>query len=246
MRDEIYVNEYILKIFKDVVEIDNSNTDGKSKSTFFEKGEVEYILGGNANEGVNKYLVKGQILLLRFGMNTLHIYSDSGKRLQALEIATAIAGFTGFGIPIAHNLIICTWGAAEAVYDIKDIYDGKKVPFIKTAESWKTDLLPSGFQARETVDGKSELMDFDYHDYLRLLLLVKDEEVKMNRIEDLVQLNTQQGNADFKLNSSNTYIKIDAVISIRYWFITKLFVPSKNKTIDGDRHIINVEVWRGY
>ena len=246
LRDEIYVNEYILKIFKDVVEINDSNTDGKSKSTFFEKGEVEYIIGGNSNEEINKYLVKGQILLIRLGMNTLHVYSDSKKRLQALEIATAIAGFTGFGIPIAHNLIMCAWGTAEAVYDIKNIYDGKRVPFIKTIENWRTDLLPSGFKTKDGVESESGLMDFDYHDYLRLLLLVKDKEAKMNRIEDLIQLNVQQGNPDFKLNSFNTYVKINAEISIKYWFITKLFVSSKNKTIDGDRHIINVEVWRGY
>lgn len=246
LRDEIYVNEYILNIFKDMVEINDSNTDVKSNNTFFEKGEVEYIIGGNSNEEVNKYLVKGQILLIRFGMNTLHVYSDSRKRLQALEIATATAGFTGFGIPIIHNLIMCAWGTAEAVYDIKDIYDGKKVPFIKTIENWRTDLLPSGFKAKDGVGSESGIMDFDYHDYLRLLLLVKDKEAKMNRIEDLIQLNVQQENPDFKLNSCNTYVKINAEISIKYWFITKLFVSSKNKTIDGDRHIINVEVWRGY
>jgi hypothetical protein len=246
MRDEIYVNEYILGIFKDVVEINDSNTDGKIKSTFFEKGEVEYIIGGNSNEEVNKVLVKGQILLIRFGMNTLHVYSDSKKRLQALEIATTVAGFTGFGIPIAQNLIMCAWGTAEAINDIKNIYSGKKVPFIKTNENWRTDLLSSGFVVKENVEGKSGLMDFDYHDYLRLLLLVKDKEAKMNKIEDLIQLNIQQSSPDFKLNSCNTYVKINAEISIKYWFITKLFVSSKNKTIDGDRHIINVEVWRGY
>ena len=249
LRNEIYVNEYILSVFKDSVEIDESNTDGKSKSTFFEKSEVEYIIGGNGDEAINKILVNGQILLIRFGMNTLHVYSDSGKRLKALEIATAVAGFTGFGIPIAHNLIMCAWGTAEAISDIKHIYDGKKVPFIKNIENWETDLLPSGFVTKESTEGaerESSLMDFDYHDYLRLLLLVKAEEAKMNRIEDLIQLNVQQSNPDFKLNSCNTYIKVNAEVSIKYWFITKLFVTPKNKTIDGDRHIISVEVWRGY
>lgn len=245
-RDEIYVDEYILKNFKDAVEISDSNTDGKSSSTFFEKGEVEYILGGNANEEVNKYLVRGQILLLRFGMNTLHVYSDPQKRLQALEVATAVAGFTGFGIPIAHNLIMCAWGTAEAFCDIDDIYAGKKVPFIKTAENWKTDLLSSGFKAKENAQSKSGLMDFDYHDYLRLLLLTKNSEAKMNRIEDLLQLNIQLNNPEFKLHSCKTYMKVNAQVSIKYWFITKLFVPSKYKTDDGNRHLVNVEIWRGY
>jgi len=246
VRNEIYVNEYILKVFKDEVELSQSNTDGKSNKTFFDKAEVEYILCGNANEALNKYLVKGQIMLIRFGMNTLHIYSDSTKRMQALEIATAAAGATGFGIPIVHNLIMCAWGTAEAMRDIKDIYAGKKVPFIKTAENWGTDLLPSGFRDRAEIKMENSLMDFDYHDYLRLLLLVKSKEAKMNRIQDLIQLNVQQGNPNYKLSSSNTYIKITAQISIRYWFLTKLFVPLKYKSSDGNRHLIEVEVWRGY
>jgi hypothetical protein len=246
IRNEIYINEYILKTFKDVVEIDNSNTDSKENITFFEKGEVEYIIGGNLNEGINTYLVKGQILLMRFGMNTLHIYTDSQKRLKALEIATAAAGLTGFGIPIVHNLIMCAWGTAEAIYDVNELYAGKQVPFIKTVDNWRTDLLPSGFEAKDEIQQKAELLDFDYHDYLRLLLLVQDKEAKMNRIEDLIQLNLQQSNPDFKLSSCNTYIKVEASVSIRYWFITKLFVPSKYKNLKGDRHIIHVEAWRGY
>ena len=246
MRNEIYVNEYILKIFKDAVEIKDSNTDAKNNTTFFEKGEVEYILGGNADENINKYLVRGQIFLIRLGMNTLQVYSDPQKRLQALEAATGAAGFTGFGIPIVHNLIMCAWGTAESFYDIKDIYSGKKVPFVKNIDNWRTDLKPTGFKTKDQAQVEGGLMDFDYHDYLRLLLLVQDKEVKINRIEDLIQLNLQQSNAGFKLNSSNTYIKVRAQASIKYWFITKLFVPSRNKTSDGSRHMINAEVWRGY
>lgn len=246
MRNEIYVNEYILNIFKDIVEIPGAATDGKGKGTFFEKAEVEYILCGNANEEVNKFIVKGQILLIRFGMNTLHIYTDPQKRTQALELATAVAGITGFGIPIAHNLIMCAWGTAEAFCDIEEIYDGKKVPFVKSVENWRTDLLPSGFKSKEAAETTKGLMDFDYHDYLRLLLLAKDKDVKLNRIQDLIQLNLQQSNSSYRVSGCNTYIKIDAQVSLKYWFITRLFVPSKYKTGDGNRHLIHVEVWRGY
>lgn len=246
MRDEIYVNEYILGTFKDNVEIIGSNTDNKENGTFFDKGEVEYILSGNSDEKVNNYLVKGQILLIRFGMNTLHVYSDPQKRLRALEIATAAAGITGFGIPIIHNLIMCAWGTAEAFSDIKQIYNGGKVPFFKTNENWRTDLLPSGFASKSGVQAEGSIMDFDYHDYLRLLLLVEDKETKINRVEDLMQLNIQQSNPEFKLSNSNTYIKLKVKASIRYWSITKLFVPSKYKTEDGSRHMINIEIWSGY
>lgn len=245
-RDEIYVNEYIIKVFRDSVQVKDSDTDVKINTSFFQKGEVEYILCGSPKEDVNRYFVKGQILLIRFGMNTLHVYSDPEKRMQALEVATAAAGITGFGIPIVHNLIMCAWGTAEAFYDLQDIYDGKKVPFIKNAANWKTDLLPSGFKTKEGVQPSDGAMDFDYHDYLRLLLLVQNKDTKMNRVEDLIQLNLQQASPEFKLSSSSTYLKTNVQVSIRYWFITKLFVPSRFKTQDGNRHLINVEVWRGY
>lgn len=245
MRDELYVNEYILAVFKDGVELKDSATDNKIKDTLFDKCEVEYILTGAASETQNFLIVKGKILLIRFGMNTLHVYSDPQKRLKALEIATAAAGFTGFGIPIVHNMLMCTWGMAESFQDIKEIYDGKKVPFIKTIETWRTDLIPGGYSAKNDVQNEGSIMDFDYHDYLRLLLLVQNKEVKMNRIEDLIQLNMQKSSPGFELKNYNTYVKVNAEISIKYWFLTGSFIPSGRKTADG-RHKIHIEAWKGY
>jgi hypothetical protein len=245
MRDELYVNEYILAVFKDGVELKDSASDNKIKDTLFDKCEVEYILTGAASETQNFLVVKGKILLIRFGMNTLHVYSDPQKRLKALEIATAAAGFTGFGIPIVHNMLMCTWGMAEAFQDIKEIYDGKKVPFIKTIETWRTDLIPGGYSTKDDVQNEGSIMDFDYHDYLRLLLLVQNKEVKMNRIEDLIQLNMQKSSPGFELKNYNTYVKVNAEISIKYWFLTGSFIPSKHKTTDG-RHKIHIEAWKGY
>lgn len=245
IRDEIYINEYILSTFKDEVEVKDSGTDNKIKDTLFDKAEVEYILAGASGESQNHIIIKGEILLIRFGMNTLHVYSDSGKRLQALEIAASVAGFTGFGIPVVHNLIMCAWGMAEATQDIEALYKGERVSFIKTAQTWKTDLIPGGYSVKNDVQQQGSLMDFDYHDYLRLLLLVQDKEVKMNRIEDLIQVNMQKSNPDFKLSGYNTYVKVNAQVSIKYWFLTRIFVPSRFKTPDG-RHRINIEAWKGY
>jgi hypothetical protein len=175
----------------------------------------------------------------------MHIYSSPDKRLRALEVATAAAGFTGFGIPIVHNLIMCAWGAAESINDLNELYAGKSLPFIKSTDSWSTDLLSTGFKNRASMQGEDSIMSFDYHDYLRLLLLVKDKDVKMNRIEDLIQLNMQKINENYKLSSSNAYIRLKVQASIKYWFMTKLFAPADKRTNNG-RHLIKVEAWRGY
>lgn len=244
-RNEIYVNEYILKTFKDAVEIKDSATDNKIRDTLFDKAEVEYILSGLPSEQMNLLNIRGKILLIRFGMNTLHVYSDPQKRLKALEIATAAAGLTGFGIPIAQNLIMCSWGMAEAFQDMNDIYQGKRVAFIKTVQTWRTDLIPGGYKIDNDALNQGSLMDFDYHDYLRLLLLVENKDIKMNRIEDLIQVNMQKSSPEFKLSDYNTYVKVNVQISMKYWFLTKIFVPSRLKTSSG-RHLINIEAWKGY
>lgn len=245
VRDEVYINEYILHIFKDEVDIEEDVTDGKSIKGFFEKAEVEYILTGNASESVNMKLVKGKIFLIRLGMNTLHVYSDQSKRMQTLEMATATAGITGFGIPIVHNLMMCAWGALEAIQDMTDIYEGKKVAFIKDEKSWKTDLISSGRNGNQGEETKPGILDFDYHDYLRLLLLVQNKDVKMNRVEDLIELNMKEKDKAFRLNGCNTYMNIKVQVSVRYWFMTRIVAPSRLKTSDG-RHILYFEAWRGY
>jgi hypothetical protein len=244
--DELYVGEYILKMFKDEVEIQEASTDGKSGSTYFNKAEVEYIINGSPKEGNNRLFVKGRILLIRFTADTFHVYSNPQKRTQALELATAVAGFTGFGIPIMHNLIMCAWGTAEAISDIKEIYEGKSVPFMKNESSWKTTLLPSGFHTNENVQRDKDMLDFNYHDYLRLLLLIEDKDTKLNRMEDLLQLNMAKDQEGFALKASNTYVRVKVQASVQYWFLTKLFVPGRYKTEDGGRHKVEIEIWKGY
>ena len=68
----------------------------------------------------------------------------------------------------------------------------------------------------------------------------------MNRIEDLIQLNISKDQKAFVLRDSNTYIKATVQVSMKYWFLTKLFVPERYKTKDGERHKIEIEVWKGY
>jgi len=103
LRDEIYINEYIMGMFKNSVpvlkyddrekeDVDLSGINKSLRETFFDS-EVEYILHGNSSERINKLMTKAQILLIRFGMNTIHVYTDARKREFATAVATAGAGW---------------------------------------------------------------------------------------------------------------------------------------------------------
>ncbi|HHW48861.1 MAG TPA: hypothetical protein GXX14_09625 [Clostridiaceae bacterium] len=254
IRDEIYINEYIMGTFKnsvpklkinneEVYDLDLRSIEKKFRDTFFES-EVEYILHGNPSEKANKIMTEAQILLIRFGLNTIHVYTDVKKKEFANLIATSIAGWWtgGAGIPIISNLIMCAWGMGEAVLDLKDIMDGKAVPFYKSKSDWKLDI---GLNLNMDGNESKEVLSFSYYDYLRLFLLMVDPDKKISRIEDLIELNMNKSRNGFKMYNSNTYLRIEAEVSVNYIFITRPFMPVRMRTEDG-RHLIKTVLYEGY
>lgn len=253
LRDNIYVNEYIMGVFKNQVPALKNGGDVKNdldlrgyvkaeRETYFD-GEVEYILHGNTSEGINKIAVKAQILLIRFGMDTLHVYTDSKKKELADGVAAAVAGWWtgGAGIPVIANLIMCGWGMGEAVIDLNDLMEGKSVPFYKNKSDWRLDIgLPA-----EKGSGSDSRLSFCYYDYLRLFLLLESMEGKIGRIEDLLELNMQKTYNGFKMGKCNTYIRIEATVSMKYVFMTRAFMPKSKKTEEG-RHKFKVIIYEGY
>jgi len=254
LRDEVYINEYIMGTFKNSVpklrinneeeyDLDLRGIEKRFRDTFFES-EVEYILHGNPSEKTNRVMTEAQILLVRFALDTFHVYTDTSKKELANAIATSVAGWWtgGAGIPIISNLIMCAWGMGEAIMDLKDIMDGKAVPFYKSKSDWKLDI---GLNSNADGSENSSALSFTYYDYLRLFLLMVDPDEKVSRIEDLIELNMNKTRNGFKMYNSNTYLRIEADVSVNYIFITQPFMPVRKKTEDG-RHLIKVVLYEGY
>lgn len=253
LRDNIYINEYIMGTFKNSVPvlnqgsetINDSNLHGREKAalqTFYDN-EVEYVLHGNASQKLNNIMTKGELLLIRFGLETLHVYTDGKKKTMAASIATAVAGWWtgGAGIPIISNLIMCGWGMGEAVIDVKDLMEGKSVPIYKMNGDWKLDVGIPSASAPKT----DKRLYFNYHDYLRLFLLTMDENKKLDRMEDLIQLNLGKSKSGFMMSECNTFVRVEAEVSMKYLFITQPFVRREMKTNDG-RYVFKVLVYEGY
>ncbi|HOM03535.1 MAG TPA: DUF5702 domain-containing protein [Acetivibrio sp.] len=148
LRDEIYINEYIMGSFANYTtdmekDLDLRGNLMKERPVFFDANhaDVEYILWGFDEEKENINAVKGQITLLRFALNVIAIYTDPTKFNTALEVATVVAGWTGgVGIPIIHALIMMAWAMAESLFDVYLLLKGDSVPIFKTRNTWITDI----------------------------------------------------------------------------------------------------------
>jgi len=253
LRDNIYINEYIMGMFKTSVPniVTDEGTaaaknlhgiDKSSLDTFYDS-EVEYIINGNPSQLLNNTMTRGRLLLIRFGLNTLHVYTDAKKKAAATSIATAVAGWWtgGAGIPVITNLIMCGWGMGEAVIDLKELLEGESVPLYKLQGDWRLDIGLPGDSGPQL----NKALYFNYQDYLRLFLLTMNEEKKLSRIEDLIQLNIGKTKKDFKMSQSNTYVMVEAEVSMGHLFITKPFVRKQIKTPDG-RYVFKVVFYEGY
>ncbi len=156
VRDEIFVDEYALGTFNNYLstkdlKVKDGNTisqvdlrlrnRSERKPYMYFENEIEYIIGGSDNEKTNVSNVQSKILLIRFTLNTLHIYLDPVKMKDVYTIAGSIAGIGGplvaaFAVHLIAALIVMGWSMAESVFDLKLLMKGESVPIFKTSKNW--------------------------------------------------------------------------------------------------------------
>lgn len=169
------------------------------------KYQTEYILGGKTGDIENLKSVARRLLLIREGVNMLHLVSDGTKRAQAAGLAAAIA--SAFLIPPATGVIeaaiLLCWAFGESILDVRELFDGGKVPLVKSAADWQLSLenlaeLLNGLDSvrRGSEDGMS------YEDYLQVLLLGVSREEKITRAMDMIELCVREkGRKNFRMDS---------------------------------------------
>lgn len=177
--------------------------------------QMEYILSGKSEDMNNLKAVAKKLLLVREGVNFACLAADSTKRAQAEALALAIA--SGFLIPPAASaitaaLLFC-WSFAESILDVRELFDGGKVPLVKTGADWQLSLenLPHLLEGLDSVRRSSE-NGMSYEDYLQIFLMAVGKEKKVMRAMDMVELSvrTTGEKPDFRLDSCITSIEASA------------------------------------
>ncbi len=97
--------------------------------------EVEYLIwGGNPSSAATKN--NALIFTIRFALNAIYAFTAPDIQSFALEVATAIAGWTVIGVPIVQACITIGIAMAESAYDLYQLLEGEDVVIIKNAATF--------------------------------------------------------------------------------------------------------------
>lgn len=95
--------------------------------------------------------------------------------------------------PVLKGVILLGWAYAEGIYDVRQLLSGRHVVLFKTADTWKLGIenaLEGIAQGSSEEEGKEDSTEgLDYQDYLRVLLLLGEEETQIFRMMDVIEMN---------------------------------------------------------
>jgi hypothetical protein len=205
------------------------------KDDTFLKNEWEYIVRGSPDDEVNFKACRRRIFLIRNALNLASLLKDPQKMELITSVSQAV--MPGPGGAVIQAALTEGWAALEAKHDVDELIDGGRVPLIKTPETWETDLgmlLDSDELAGKLDDEaaeqlkkkrkKGDLEEFEeassgnpaeeaaegqnYEDYIMFLVLSTDEQLRLLRIMDLVQIDMKyRYYDDFDLGEYNCGVK---------------------------------------
>ena len=168
--------------------------------------ELEYIQSGKTSDRANLKSVVHTLLLLREGANYLYLKSDQVKQAQAYELAGIIAAALAIApaTPLLAQGILAAWAYAESILDVRTLLSGGRIPWMKTAEDWSSDLSGLAALLAGNTQAKSTQQGDDYQDYLQKLLYLKTAKVLNYRAMDLIEW--------YKAACSGQQIHMDAML----------------------------------
>ena len=163
--DTIFFNLYLIDKF--------GNAANKKKNTVLDY-EMEYLLGGKASDKDNLEYVIGRIRILRFAVNYGYLLTDKDMQMEVDTLATTLSAvFLSPEIgPVIKHALLLAWAYGESLTDVKTLLAGKKVPAVKSKESWNLTLdgLLELAKNRSIPEGKETEEGNSYEQYLQMML----------------------------------------------------------------------------
>lgn len=180
--DVYFENKYIESYFKNMID-----DRGLGKTHF--QNEEEYILCGKLTDEGNANAVRIKLIGVREALNLA--YALSNEKMCAEAMAAAEILTPGPPAVATQKALLAAWALAESNNDYKLLIKGHRVPLMKNSQTWAIDL-------ESILENREEGMIFtgvdegeSYGEYLSGFLALMDENVKLLRIMDLIQINNR-------------------------------------------------------
>lgn len=162
--------------------------------------EVEYLICGKNSDYKNLSSVVNKIVLHRLPFNFIYLITDKSRLAKIETIAIALSLIPGISYAAVKYLLIGCWSYAETIVEIKSLLAGNKIPYIKTSETWLTDI--------ENLGNIGNIESLDYEgaagiDYKGFLMILMAEHIDRlyYRMADVIQLNMRQFDENFLMEN---------------------------------------------
>lgn len=176
--------------------------------------QVEYLVAGGDSDVENLRTVANRLCLLRQVANTVYLFSDGEKCMEAEVLADALAAAVMLPeiAPLVKLIILLGWAYAESLYDVETLLAGGKIPLIKDASTWHYSMF-AAFQLGDH-GGTQESQGLSYEDYLRIFMMLTSQDTLTARAMNMVEADIRQtpGNTNFRLDGC--YVRVEADIHI--------------------------------
>lgn len=184
--------------------------------------QIEYLLFGSDSDSENLKLVAEKIFKIRYAINMAYLFSDSGKQMEAEELAIVVT--TGIMHPELTEAvklsILFAWGYAETAKDLRILFDGNQLAYIKSSTNWNTPLSQMVTFKNHLGEYSTNSTGMEYKNYLSGFLLYMDQKTVNKRLMDIMEMDIRKtsGNQYFKLDKCIYQLEADINVSSRYGY----------------------------
>lgn len=198
--------------------------------------EVEYLIAGKDNDYDNLSYVVNMIVMHRLAFNFVYLMTDQEKLAEVESIALALSLVPGVSYGVVKYLLLGCWAYGETIVEIKSLLAGNKIPFVKTEDTWLTDIENLGKLSNiESLDYKG-VNGIDYKGFL-MIFLAEHLGSMYYRMCDVMQLNLREQDEDFLISNCIYAISMDIRITGYPKYVS--FIHSQNGIENIDENVYN-------
>lgn len=180
--------------------------------------EAEYLIGKSSRDKENLISVISRILAIREAANFVSLLSDSVKVQQARLLALSIGGISlnPLVLEVIEIAILTAWAMAESIVDVRGLLKGKRIPLMKSSDTWRLKLDDITLVNETFITAKESKYGLCYMDYLGLLLLFEDDLSLAMRTMNVEEFTIRKTSGDPFFAMDSLVVQAEAEINYVY------------------------------
>lgn len=181
--------------------------------------QLEYILSGKETDAQNLEKAAQKLLLVREAANCAYLFTDSARmgQTEALAAVLSLVLLNPELKDVFKTVLLFAWAYLESIQDLRTLFDGGRVPLLKSSDTWHTSLLGILTPGASIHAGAGAGTGLLYTEYLQALLYLEGSSVKSLRAMDIMEMDIREtpGNADFRIDWCLDAFSMTAVVRDR-------------------------------